>query len=281
MDNYGYNRGTQTISPTPNIFRSFLYALMPTKYDRLINVKAGSTIGFVFLLVLIVTLVNMTVFGIRYCGEFDKEFPEILILRDGSLYIEEEYVLDEGTRYLLVTDRVNGFCYEDVKEMAAAGYRQIWLVGRDNMVAFQYPVPYKELYFADLVGNGKEIRVKDALRVISYIAIACVTVIFYIGGVLWYFLCSTVLLVIGLIAARLYKRALSAEQIFRIAIYSQVLVYVAAMFVNVCTFMHWDIPNFIKAAITVLFLIGVIRLMPQTDENPMGRTGNPYGPASF
>ena len=280
MENYyNYHNNTHEAAKPPNIFRSFLYALIPTKYDQLIKVKTGSMIGFVFLLVLIATLARMTVFGIRYNGEFDEGFPDILI-RDGRLFIEEDYMLDERTRYLLVTDKVDGFSYEDVMELADAGYNQIWLVGRDKITVMQH-TNCRELYFADVVGYGEEIRVKEVVRVILYIAVALVTVIFFVCGVLWYFLCSAVLLVIGLIIAQMFKRDLSAGQVFRIAVYSRVLVYVVATFVIVCSFMHFAIPNFFRVFLTVLFLIAAIRFIPQPNKNPMGGTGNLYGPMSY
>lgn len=279
MDNYGYQNHTQTAPKPPNIFRAFLYAFIPARYDQLVRVRTGSLIGFVILLVLLATLAQMTVFGIRYVGEYNEEFPDIVI-RDGRLYIDREYLLDERTRYLLVTDEVDGFSREEVEALADAGYRQILLVGRDKIAAMQHR-EYQELYFADVVGQGEEFLIKDALRVILYMAVALVALIFFICGVLWYFLCSAILLVIGLIAAQLLKRDLSAGQLFRIAVYSRVLVYVSAAFVSAISFMHFSIPNFFKAAFTVLFLIAAIRFMPQPNEGPMNGTGNPYGPVSY
>lgn len=279
MDNYGYQNNTQTAPKPPNIFKAFLYAFIPAKYDQLIRVRTGSLIGFVFLLALVATLFQMLVFGIRFIGEFEEVIPDILI-RDGKLCVDKDYTLDEGSSFSYVTDKVDSFSREDAKALADAGYDCILLVGRDKLIAMK-PPRYAEICFADVVGYGQELKVKDAVRGILYIAVFFTSVIFYVCDILWYFLCSGILLVVGLIAEQMLKRDFQAGQIFRIAVFCKVPVYAASAFLMTCSSWHYAIPGFFKAAITVLFLIAAIRFMPQPNEGPMNGTGNPYGPASY
>lgn len=84
---YNYQNNTQPPQKSPNIFKSFVYSFIPEKYRQLMNVKTGSMIGFVMLLMLVVTLIDFVLFGISYKGEFGDGFPDIVI-RDGQLHID-------------------------------------------------------------------------------------------------------------------------------------------------------------------------------------------------
>lgn len=263
MDIYNYQNNTQPPQKPPNIFRSFLYAFIPTKYDQLIKVKTGSLIGFVILLTLLGALVEMTAFGIRFMGEMNEEIPNIVI-RDGRLYTDGDYLATTQITYLYVTDDVDEFSYEDTKALVDSGYRQIMLIGRDKISVLRYQ-EYQELYFADVVGYGEEIAIKDLEKVLLCIAVAIMSMIFYVGSAIWYFLSSAILLVIGLILAQLFGRRLNAGQIFRIAVYSRVLGYAAATLVNAFSFLSFSVPTFIRIAITLIFMTAVFYFIPRED----------------
>lgn len=269
-DHYSYQNNAQTAPEPPGIFQAFLYAFMPVKYDCLIHVRTGSLIGFVFLLILAATLLQMLVFGFQFRGEFEEEFPDIRI-RDGRLCADEDYILDEGSSFSYVTDKVDSFSREDAEELADAGYNRILLVGRDNVIVMRSR-QYREIYFADVVGYGEEFIVKDALAGILYIAVFFTAIVFYVCGVCWYFLCSAILIVAGLIAEQMFfKRDFRVGQLFRIAVYSKVPVYAVSALLMACSSWHYEIPGFFKAAFTVLYLIAVFRFMPRPKESPINR----------
>lgn len=263
MDIYNYQNNTPPPQKSLNIFKSFLYAFVPTKYDQLIKVKTGSLIGFVTLLTLIGVMIVMTAFGIMFMGEMNEEIPDVVI-RDGRLYTDDEYLTTTQVSYLFVTDNVDEFSREDAKALADSGYRQIMLVGRDKISVMRYG-QYQEIYYANIVGYGEEIRIKDVAKTFLYIGIAIIFMVFYIGNTIWYFLSSAILLLIGLILAQLFRRRLKAGQIFRIAVYSRVLGYVAATLVSACSFLDVSVPMFIRIATTLIFMVAVFHFMPRED----------------
>lgn len=261
MDNHGFQTNAQVTQKPPNIFKAFVYAFIPPRYDQLIKVKTGSMIGFVILLTLIGALIEMAAFGLRYSGEFTEEFPDAVI-RDGKLYIDDDYLMNTHSSYVFVTDDVDEFSYEDVKALSNSGYRQVMLIGRDKIALMRYQ-EYREIHFADVAVYGEEIVIKDIVMPFLIIVIALVFVFFFVGSALWYFLCSAILLVVGLILAQIFKNNLGAGQLYRIAVYSRVIGYVAATLVNAFSSMHSSIPMFYRALITVLVMIAAIRFMPQ------------------
>lgn len=275
MDNYNYSYNMQSPQKPPNIFKSFVYAFVPARYDQLIKVKTGSLIGFVTLLTLLGALISMTLFGISFIGETMEEIPNIVI-RDGRLYTDDECMTATQISYLLVTDDVDGFSYEYARAVADQGYRQIMLVGREKMSVMRYG-EYQELYLADLVGEG-EIVLKDVVRPFLFLAIAIIFVIYYIGSASWYFLCSAVLLLIGLIYAQAFKRRLGAGAIFRIAVYSKVLMYVATTLVSALSLLRFSVPMLLRVVITLIFMALIFHFMPREDENRTWLPGQPGGP---
>lgn len=260
----------------PNIFKSFLYAFIPTKYNRLIKVKTGSMIGFVILLVLIATLADAVVFGIRYryTDPFWVEFPNIVVT-DGKLHIDEDFLSEKYGFYIFVTDDVDEFSYADVKALADSGYRQVMLVGRDK-IAMMRQGKYEELYFADIVGRGEQLVAKDwfegILRDFIWV-FGVVLFVIYVLRVLWYFLCSAVCLIIGMIIAQMYGKWLQTGQIFRIAVYSKAVTFAVTVFVDVVSFMHSSVPVFIRCGATIILMVAAIRFMPQEDKNSRGGEG--------
>lgn len=79
---------------------------------------------------------------------------------------------------------------------------------------------------ADVVGEEFLLKdwFKEKLLPILYLLIVVVSVVFFIFGILWYFLCSAIYLLIGMLIASAFEKSLGAGQIFKIAVYSKVPV---------------------------------------------------------
>lgn len=258
---YNYQNNTQPPQKSPNIFKSFVYSFIPKKYRQLMNVKTGGMIGFVTLLMLVVTLINFAVFGFSYMREFGHEFPDIVI-RDGQLHIDNNFLYKTNRMYLFITDEVDEYSYEDAKALADSGYSQILLAGRDKLAYMQYR-EYEEISFSDIAGVGEELVIKDwfkeNLLPLLYVFIIIVFVIFFIFSVLWYFLCSAIYLLFGMLIANAFGKTLRAGQIFRIAVYSKVPVYILALFVQAASLMHSSLPVYIRIIITLVFMVVILK----------------------
>lgn len=91
----------------------------------------------VTLLMLVVTLINFALLGIRYRGEFGDGFPD-LVIRDGQLHIDNNFLYKTDTIYVFITDEVDEYGYEEIKALADSGYSQILLAGRDKLAYMRY-----------------------------------------------------------------------------------------------------------------------------------------------
>lgn len=267
---YNYQYYTQPPQKSPNIFKSFVYSFIPEKYRQLMNVKTGSMIGFVTLLMLVVTLIDFALFGISFKGEFGDGFPDIVI-RDGQLHIDKNFLYNSDGIYVFITDEVDEYSYEEVRALANSGYSQILMAGRDKLAYMRY-WEYQEIYFSDIADVGEELVIKDWLKEnllpVLYVFIVIVFVVFFIFRVPWYFLCSAIYLLIGMLIASAFGKRLQAGQIFKIAVYSKVPVFMLALLVEVVSLMHSSMPVFIRIIITIIFMVVVFGFLSKEEKRP-------------
>lgn len=267
---YNYQNNTQPPQKSPNIFKSFVYSFIPEKYRQLMNVKTGSMIGFVTLLMLVVTLIDFALLGISFKSGFVDGFPDIVI-RGGQLHIDKNFLYNSNGIYVFITDEVDEYSYEEVKALANSGYSQILMAGRDKLAYMRY-WEYQEIYFSDMADVGEELVIKDWLKEnllpILYVFIVIVFLVFFIFRVLWYFLCSAIYLLIGMLIASAFGKRLQAGQIFKIAVYSKVPVFMLALLVEVVSLMHSSMPVFIRIIITLIFMVVVFGFLSKEEKRP-------------
>lgn len=115
-------------------------------------------IGFVTLLALAATLLSFLAvifdFGSIDMEELASQLPDFT-LADGRLYMEEDFLYDESGIFVYMTEDIDGFSYEDAAELAAEGYQDVMLVGRDSISLMQ-DGQYQQADFADF-GDTLEI----------------------------------------------------------------------------------------------------------------------------
>ena len=131
--NYGGNAEPRK---APNIFQQFVLSFVPTKYDRLMKVKVGSMVLFVTLLAFAATVISFInhMISLKFIdvNALVDRLPDFTIT-DGDLEIEEDFLYEDGDMYVYITKDVAEFTYGDAAEKAAEGYRDIILVGRNQI----------------------------------------------------------------------------------------------------------------------------------------------------
>lgn len=260
--NYGGNPVPQK---TPNIFQQFGLSFVPHKYNRLTNVKTGSMIGFVTLLAFVSTVIIfafwMLIFKAMNMDEWADQLPNFEV-REGQLYTEEDFELDAKPVYIYMTNDVDGFSFEDAYELGLEGYWNIILVGRGKLSLMQN-WQYQQYNFSDLGSNIVIDKNMFVDTVISFMRVFFIMgfVIFFVGRVFWYFLCAAVYLLIAMfISSVMMKRQLSTETLFRVAVYSKVVMFVAATFFGVISLTSFWI--IFRIVVTVVFMGFVIAKLP-------------------
>lgn len=270
---YGNYSGYAETQKAPNIFQQFALAFVPTKYDRLTKVKTGSMIGFVTLLVFLITTIFMAVVVLAVAsldiGDSVDEMPDFTIT-DGRLHIDEDFLYEDEEEgvFVYMTEDVDEFSYEDAREVAEEGYQEIILVGRDHLSIMQSE-SYQQIAFADF-GNSLEISRDWLVSLFSHViwlALIIWYVIALIGGVLWYFLAAAVYMLFGMIIAAIMKKNLDAGALFRVAVYAKVLMLMVATVLNVVTFVSFSVSFLLRVAITIGFMAFAIAKLP--DNRPM------------
>ncbi len=263
--NYGGNPEPQK---APNIFQQFGLSFIPPQYNRLTKVKTGSMIGFVTLLAFVSTVIIfaflLIIFKSINMSEWADQLPDFEI-RDGQLYTEEDFLYAEDNLYIRITDDVSEFSSEDAYELAAEGYWYVWLMGRDRFSLMQNG-QYQQFDFSDF-GSSMVID-KDWFvdMIVSFLKVFFVMgfVIFFVGRVFWYFLCAAVYLLIAMfIASVMMKKQLSAGTLFRVAVYSKVLMFVVTTFLSGFSLAGVSIPFLFRVAVTVVFMGFAIAKLPE------------------
>lgn len=261
--NYGGNSEPQK---APNIFQQFVLSFIPFRYEGLTRVTTGSMIGFVTLLALIATVISFISLAISFSPAelqtWTNKLPDFEI-RDGHLFIEEDFLYDEDDMFVYMTEDIDAFTYEDAANLAAEGYQSIILVGRDRVSSMQN-WEYQQGDFDNLAGEieiSKTWIVDTLLPMLKIVAIFGY-VIFFVGRVLWYFLCAAVYLLFAMLIASVMKKQQSAGALYRVAVYSKVLMFVIAALLSELSFVHFSVPLLLRAAITIAFMGVAIAKLP-------------------
>lgn len=251
----------------PNLFQQFVLAFIPPQYNRLINVKTGSMIGFVTLLALIATILSFVSFAFSFADFNDSGWEDAIPdfeISDGRLYMAEDFVLDESEMFIYITDEISRFTYEDASLIASYGYQKIILIGRDRISLMQNG-EYKQADFSDL---GDEIEISKDWVVNTWMPLMMVFVIvgyifFFVGRVFWYFLCAAIYLLLAMLIALIVKKKLSVGALFRTAVYSKVLMFVIITFLDLVPFVSISVPFVLRIAITIGFMAFAIAKLPE------------------
>ena len=239
-------------------------------------------IGFVTLLVLIATLFSFLSLTLELSSidmeEVTAALPDFAI-KNGRLYLDEDFWYDEDGLFVYMTEDIDGFSYEDAADMAAEGYSNILLVGRDRLSLMQN-TEYQQLDFKDL-GNSLEIsRSWIVTKMVPFllVVVAIAYVFFFVGRVLWYFLCAAIYMLIGMAVAAIVSKHIETGELFRIAVYSKVLLFVIATVISLLPFVDFAIPFWIRSVATIAFMAVAIAKLPDRKLNtappmPMGGQG--------
>lgn len=273
---YGNYSGSTEPRKAPNIFQQFAFSFVPAWYDRLTKVKTGSMIGFVTLLVLAATLISFVsvVLGLASIDVegWADQLPEFLI-SDGRLYMEEDFLYDEGDLFVYITEDIEEFSYEDAAGLADDGYRNIILVGRDGISMMQNR-EYQQADFSDL-GDSIEISrewIVSTLVPLVMVGVVLGYLIFFVLRVCWYFLCAAVYLLFAMLIASVMKKELSSGALFRTAVYAKVLMFVVATFLDLLPIVNLSVPFLLRAVITVGFMGFAIAKLPDSNPTPTPMT---------
>lgn len=272
--NYGGNAEPQK---APNIFQQFAFSFVPNLYERLARVKTGSMIGFVTLLVLAATLLSFLTVVVELSSvdmeELAAQLPEFK-LTGGRLYMEEDFLYDEGNILVYMTEEIDGFTYDDAAEMVDEGYQDVMLVGRDRISIMQNG-EYQQLDFSDLGDSFEISREWIATKLAPFIMVVLVLgyVVFFLWRVLWYFLCAAVYLLFAMLIASVMKKRVPEGVLFRTAVYAKVLMFVVVTFLDLIPFVDISVPFLLRVVITTVFMGFAIAKLPDSNPTPAPMMG--------
>lgn len=209
-----------------NFFEQIFYAVAkPKQYYKLSKVSGGRLTGFVFLLMLIVTIIS-TVFPIinvfvgsdGIFNQIDNELP-YFEMKNGNLFVEERYENSDNDTYILVDTNVDSFNYEDIDK----SYNQVVLISKTNY--FQYSSGRtQELAFRDFKEFDFNKDIIQVFKPFIYIILVLVVIFIYLFVVGGYFFTSLLYSLVGLFVSSVNKIRLPFGMIFKVAVYSKVTI---------------------------------------------------------
>lgn len=276
-NSYGNYGGDTEPQKAPNIFQQFAFSFVPNLYERLAKVKTGSMIGFVTILVLVATLLSFLTVVVEFASvdmeELAEELPEFT-LTGGRLYMEEDFLYDEGNIFVYMTEDIDGFTYDDAAGMVDEGYQDVMLVGRDRISLMQNG-EYQQLDFSDLSDSFEISREWIATKLAPFIMVVLVLgyIVFFLWRALWYFLCAAVYLLFAMLIASVMKKQVPVGVLFRTAVYAKVLMFVVVTFLDLMPFVDISVPLLLRVVITAVFMGFAIAKLPDNRPAPAPMMG--------
>lgn len=286
MDQYIQQENNPYQQKAPNIFKQFCLAFVPAGYDRLAKVKIGSMIGFVTLLALVATLISvihqMLTFPFDDMRRMVDRLPDFTIT-DGHMSLEEDFLYEEDGMYVYMTDDVEGFTYGDAVQKVSEGYVDVILVGRDRIYIMQNRGQLRYQYVGfEMFGRNKQLSkalvVEALMPFLAGLSIILYFMIF-VGRILQYFLFAAVYLLFGMVMASIMKKRIEPGVLYRTAVYAKVLMFVAAMALELIPFAFLTIPFLIRVPVTLVFMgFAIAKLPGQTNQMQAPMMMGPGGP---
>jgi len=241
-----------------NFFEQINYAVTkPKQYNKLSMVSGGRLTGFVFLLMLIVTIISTLIPIVNAFTGSDGIYNRIqeelpyFEMKDGNLFVEERYENFDNNNYILVDTTIDAFNYEDIDK----NYDQVFLISKTNY--FQYSAgKTQEFDFKVFQGYNFTKDIIEVFKPFVYIILALVVVFIYLFGVGGYFLSGLFYSLLGLFASSVSNTKLSFRKIFIIAIYSKVtmkLVYTLTGILGLA--IPSGVKNIIAIIVTCTYLV--------------------------
>ena len=262
----GYNRNYGAKEKAPNVFKQFAYSFVPPKYNELAKVRTGGMIGFVTLLALVFSLISFVDFSyVMFSNDgitdLIEQAPDFA-LEDGEFWIEEEVFYEEDGMYVYITDEVDEFTYDDVKDLRDEGYTDIMLISEENLCLYQ-DYEYQELPFEDIKGMDFDREwLAETLMPMIWLFVAIGYVFFFVGRIFWYFLCAAIYMLIGMLIALCFNKQISAGNLFRAAVYSKVFMCVIASLWALFP-IGIGIPWLLRVIATCVFMGFAIQYLPK------------------
>lgn len=251
----------------PNIFQQFALAFVPPQYGRLTKVKTGSMVCFVILLTLIATILSGVSFAIIMSSFNDSNWADALPdfeVSGGRLYMNGDFMFDENPIFIYMTDEINGFTYADASELADNGYRNIFLAGRDRLSLMQ-DGEYQQMDYRSL---GTELEISKDWIVETFVPLmmvmtALMYLIFYVGRTLWYFFSALLYFLCGMLIAQILHKNQPSGDLFKVAVYSKVLMFVVVMIFDAIPGVSFPLPGIVRILITLVFMGFAIAKLPE------------------
>lgn len=253
--------------------KQFAYSFVPPLYHGLTKVKVGSMILFVTLLALIATLLSfgsvMVAFSSIDMEKIAAQMPEFK-LSGGQLYMKEDFMFDEGSVFVYMTDDIDSFSYDDADEIADEGYQDVMLVGRDRISIMQNG-EYQQLDFSDL-GSSFELSrewIATGLAPFVKVIIVIAYIVYFLWRVLWYFLCAAVYMLFGMLINSIMNKQVPGEALYRTAVYAKVPMFVVLTFLDLIPFADLSLPFLFRVAFTIVFMGIAIAKLPDNRPTPV------------
>ena len=224
------------------------------------------------LLVLAATLLSFVSVMVSFSSvdmeEIAAEMPEFT-LENGHLNLDEDFLFDEGSVFIYMTEDIDSFSYDDADEIADEGYRDVMLVGRDRISILQNG-EYQQLDYSDLGSSFALSREWIATKLAPFIkmVIFLLYIVYFLWRILWYFLCAAVYMLFAMIIASAMHKQVPGEALFKTAVYAKVLMFVIAALLDLLPVVYLAVPFLFRVAVTIVFMGVAIMKLPDNRPPP-------------
>lgn len=259
-------------------FHQIAYAIAkPKKYTDLTKVSTGRLTGFVFLFILITTIVSFClplmvneITGKGF-GDIIENYVPDFEFKNGTLELYETTNVKENSNVFIADTSIESFSSEDLDSYPSR-YTSIVLISKTNMLIYNNG-SINRFVFADYSGFHLTKEILLTFVPMVYGIIAFVTVILYLAYVAIYFLTSLLYSLIGMLMQKTIGINLPFGYLFRIAIYSKVTMLIIRTLLDM---FGYGLPFkfYISVAVTCAYMM--FALIAHKNDSSMQMNQQPY-----
>lgn len=215
--------GKQMDKTKKNFFWQLKIALLkPTQYYQFSKISGGRLIGFVFLFILLTSLLSILPDSVSLLKSanitkvLDENVPDFK-LSHGELQMERRYDHYDGFTHVVIDASVDSFTFDDIN----TSYDSEILVSKTNAIYYQ-PNRTQEIKFSDLGNITFDKSMILAFAPLIYVIFFLAFILIYLFNTGFYFATALLYSLVGLIVVHAAHIKLPYSRIYKISIYSKV-----------------------------------------------------------
>ena len=243
-----------------NFFQRIIKSISsPKEYYKLTRISGGRLTGFVFLFVLLITIIGTVIpmyvqilNPVSSLNEWLNDIPQFE-LNNGELKVEKTYKSSSNGVYLLVDTSNDFYTIEDYHALDLdSNYQTVIIIGKYNAIVSNGLGQVEEMvYSRDLSGFSFDNR--SIIKSLKPIVLAVAPIVIYIVYLIGYFIFALLYSLFGLIVSALSNTKLPFGLIFKTAVFGKIVMMCAKALIELISGLgNFSIPSSLNSLVNIV-----------------------------